>query len=227
MSVPSVRKLDNDLDAPGNEWLNQPDYWFSDKVSRVFHLIYSEHSTFFPEGLISDYTPQALILHFGQKITPQPCVGQSYNSGLLHWQIYGVPVSVEHIGLSTLPTNALLKCTKLMGWASGLWLHFADFDFLSSAHCTLPPNWQCHFCQLLCCPSRIRQIAEQAGQSQQKVVTDLTSAPVEPSGGCSWIWIKDWSCESNQTLQSFLCKTSPNRYIRGYGISWALSNACF
>ena len=43
---------------------------------------------------------------------------------------------------------------------------------------SLPPKLLCHFFLMLSCPGRIRQTAEQANQSQQKEVADLTSTSV-------------------------------------------------
>ena len=59
---------------------------------------------------------------------------------------------------------------NIQGCSSGLLLDFADFDFLSSAHNTLPPKLLWHFCRMLSCPGRTRQTPEQPDQSQQKVV---------------------------------------------------------
>ena len=53
---------------------------------------------------------------------------------------------------------------NIQGWVSGLCLDFAEFDFKSSAHCTLPPKLLCHLCRIISCPGRTRQTPEQPNQ---------------------------------------------------------------
>ena len=73
---------------------------------------------------------------------------------------------------------------NIQGCSSGLLLDFADFDFLSSAHNTLPPKLLWHFCRMLSCPGRTRQTPEQPNQSQHKIVVAdlLMPIPLLPPG---------------------------------------------
>ena len=53
----------------------------------------------------------------------------------------------------------------------------------------------CQFCQICCCPSRIRQTLELPNKSQQNVVADLMAHPVDTSS----IWMQLQFCKTEGT----------------------------